>query len=1307
MAGHLLYFMPRLPYSERLYLKIGTSKTTLKSLILSFKLGSMRLLFTYCATLIAISAFSQTDFYAVNASAANWNSSGTWSTDGVTPLTCAPCTAGVHYPGGGDNAYTNKKVVIVNGGFACKNLFLENDVVNGLSFFSSLSTLTINGSLASWDSDAPFYDEPIADIIENEGIINFTATNIDLVSPYVILQWDETVADFCSLRFTFGAGSGSLFETIRIGTFGASAKSLTVVSGTLMADPGAQIQGVSNATLTVSAGAFLETADAIMGTTSTTGFAAITVNGTLTTSSFVNATAFNMGSAGILYTSFTGSDQTEGWWYQTSRPTTGTLNATSTVSFNAAANQNVYARSYGNLTFEDSGTKTVAGSGTLNVTGNLNINSSAITFNSTAASAINIGGNVSNAGTWSPSDLITFNGTGAQSISGSAGITFSGGLTVNKASGTLTLARNITVASGVTITQGTFDLASYNLVLSSGNITNNGTLTPSSSLVTINGTTSIVGASTTSFYDLTINGTFTSPATLNIAGDLTNNNTFNSNSGTVIFNGTEDQTIVGAVNLNNVTINNSSSNGVGITGTANLSGVLTLTSGKFDADGPSNTGTFVVRSTAINSGGRIAAMTTPANFSGNVTVERFVDGPDDWRYLSMPITNGNVGMWQDDFSVTGNFSDATTPGQDPNVVSASAPSIYSFDGATQTYIAVGSGSTTAGTTLSNTTGYSAYVYETTDFTIDVTGTIGKGGINIATAANQYNLVPNPYPSAIDWDNVTSTGFSNNIYLTTSQGNFATYNKGTGIGVNHPDQSWTGQVAVAQSFWVQSTGATTLPLTETAKTSTYEFVREAQPRDYFKIKLNSFSQQTDEIAISFRDEATIGNDPDYDGLKRPTDGLVNLSSYISDPGVDYSINSVPRIQCTQSIKLKFNNVSSDAPVGEYVLTFSELDKLDLGYEITLKDNFSATQAIIHNGFSYTFQVTNDASSKGANRFEIILKSPDIDVTKDLSLMSTVECNNQMAKISFADTQPGVQYLFKLNDTSLHTPVAGNGSSLSAFIPKSLLSYGTNKLDLVASSVDGCNAHIFSDAVSVNLYELKEVSTVTNNTGCGEGSLTLTAQGAPIDGHYNWYESSTAIEPIPNAVGSSFTTPLLSETKIYYVTAVNPTGCESLVRAPVEARIVKLVAPDITVEGNTLSASKSLGLQWFKDGQPINGATSSTYTVTESGVYSVSYSASGCTTVSEGVKFSITGIDEGTSEDISVYPNPTPDFVHVKSRAIASAQIHVYDSQGRKISAQYETTGNDKVSVDLRRLSKGVYLIYIQNGNKVQQIKAIKK
>lgn len=70
--------------------------------------------------------------------------------------------------------------------------------------------------------------------------------------------------------------------------------------------------------------------------------------------------------------------------------------------------------------------------------------------------------------------------------------------------------------------------------------------------------------------------------------------------------------------------------------------------------------------------------------------------------------------------------------------------------------------------------------------------------------------------------------------------------------------------------------------------------------------------------------------------------------------------------------------------------------------------------------------------------------------------------------------------------------------------------------------------------------------TPASGCAPFSTTLTASGA-TDGQYRWYLTGSNGTPITGAVNSTYTTPALSATTIYYV-AVYDGSCESL-RSPV--------------------------------------------------------------------------------------------------------------------------------------------------------------
>lgn len=79
-------------------------------------------------------------------------------------------------------------------------------------------------------------------------------------------------------------------------------------------------------------------------------------------------------------------------------------------------------------------------------------------------------------------------------------------------------------------------------------------------------------------------------------------------------------------------------------------------------------------------------------------------------------------------------------------------------------------------------------------------------------------------------------------------------------------------------------------------------------------------------------------------------------------------------------------------------------------------------------------------------------------------------------------------------------------------------------------------------------------------CGAGPVTLTVTGSSGVTSYAWYTAETGGSPISGATSSSYTTPSLSTTTTYYVTALNG-SCESLTRTPIIAKIKPV--PNITI------------------------------------------------------------------------------------------------------------------------------------------------
>jgi hypothetical protein len=139
----------------------------------------------------------------------------------------------------------------------------------------------------------------------------------------------------------------------------------------------------------------------------------------------------------------------------------------------------------------------------------------------TAAISVNVGGNwTANVATDLSAKLTTviFNGSGAQTIGGSASTTFKN-LTVNKSSGSLTMATNETVAATLAFTSGNITTGSN--TLTSGTTAATGTVTASASGYVVGNLKKFVGngAAVKTFEVGT--GTYYTPLTITPVGNFT------------------------------------------------------------------------------------------------------------------------------------------------------------------------------------------------------------------------------------------------------------------------------------------------------------------------------------------------------------------------------------------------------------------------------------------------------------------------------------------------------------------------------------------------------------------------------------------------------------------------------------------------------------------------------------------------------------------------------------------------------------------------------------------------------------------
>ncbi|MTI38860.1 T9SS type A sorting domain-containing protein [Fulvivirga lutimaris] len=633
------------------------------------------------------------------------------------------------------------------------------------------------------------------------------------------------------------------------------------------------------------------------------------------------------------------------------------------------------------------------------------------------------------------------------------------------------------VTGDVTLTSGSLSIGSNDLEVRGNWERNGGTMATYSGTVIFNGTTAFTGSSAATFSNIQVTGTASitmpSAVVLNVTGDfqVETGAAFDANGGIVNLNGSTDQDLIPAgATFNNIRVNKSGG-AVTLNSQLNLAGYLTMqTATAFNSGG-----NLVLLSTSDGTSGNasISALPTGASVNGDVTVQRFISNEGSiWRYMSAPVSGATVADWQAYFPITGNFTGAST---NPGIVSNS-PSLYYFDetlGGTfnDRYVAYPSSGTPDANPLVVGRGYVAFMRdEYAQTTVELTGPVNQGTYNFNVTytpdgdpSSGYNLVGNPYPSSIDWDDSdwTKAGMGGTIAVKDNGGGgggFQYWNGSTGGLTN-------GQIAAGQAFWVQTTsGSANLEANEGVKVNagtTAEFFRQEKV-DGFKELVVSLSKGdlVDKAYLAVYPGATEGYDTEYDALKLDND-LFDFSSFDTD-GNKLAINFFEDYFCEKVIKFDI----SDPTSGSYVLDFTGFENFESGNSFTLIDNYTEDEVNVAANTVYNLSIDkNVASSFGSNRLELHITRDFID--PDLQVQSTSEiCSNGIAAIDLTSSQSGILYSLKINGENSTYQMMGDGGNLNFEISSEDLLNGINEVEVIGTR-EGCTSKAIGDIVMVDL------------------------------------------------------------------------------------------------------------------------------------------------------------------------------------------------------------------------------------------------
>lgn len=252
--------------------------------------------------------------------------------------------------------------------------------------------------------------------------------------------------------------------------------------------------------------------------------------------------------------------------------------------------------------------------------------------------------------------------------------------------------------------------------------------------------------------------------------------------------------------------------------------------------------------------------------------------------------------------------------------------------------------------------------------------------------------------------------------------------------------------------------------------------------------------------------------------------------------------------------------------------------------------------------------------------------------------------------------------------------------------------TSTYTVTGTDVNGC---INTDDVTITANALPNVNAGNNIEQCGDQNVTLNASGAVA---YSWNNGVTD--------GVAFNSPF--GTTAYIVTGVDATGCSNTDIVLVTINTIP-VATATAVDALTITATPAnASYQWIDcaTNNPILGATNPTFTATVNGSYAVIVTGvGGCSDTSACVIVDEVGLTSLTDEmSMNVYPNPTNGKLNISLSSVESANIQVFDAQG-KLIVTIKDALNESI-IDLSNVEPGVYMIHMNSGNSTAVHRVIK-
>lgn len=781
--------------------------------------------------------------------------------------------------------------------------------------------------------------------------------------------------------------------------------------------------------------------------------------------------------------------------------------------------------------------------------------------------------------------------------------------------------------------------------------------------------------------------------TLSVTGRFQVDGTFTHSSGKVIFNGNCTQVVCGDLVFFNVEVDNSF--GVNMScGDIIVENELTLEEGVMNT---CSANSFTLKSDA--SGTAFISANGSGTVNCNIVLERYKEGcKDGWLSLGTPYTTNTFNDWDDDIITTGFL------GSDfPNFPFIS---IYNYNERPGGTLEDGYESPTSiNQRIVRGQGY--YVYEgiaNYPMTIETAGVPNLNTFrfpltytNNGTPSNDgWNLLANPYPSAISWEINNSNkwinvGCCNATYIWNEcEDQFASYI--SDVGTNGGSKV----IPSSSAFWIKShfTGAS-LRCTRKAMTNQqgdFRTPNNSYVDAVFAMHIDGFSEG-DEVKFRVLSTASHGHDDFGDALKKISDETP-MGIYIKDSemGMLNSIEAFPN-DGEEKVLPVYVRVPQ---TGSYTMDFTGGMSLPESMCFVFEDVLTGDMFDLKTATYYTCDI--DSVANFDNRFLIHVSYPVKPIVND---------------ISCKDNRDG-SLIFEANGTGPYDVIWTNAEGtiirqIETNVNDTLtdLLAGEYSLTVFDQGAEFCNSATVKTLISEPSTAVNVTSIVEDLKCNGDlGQINVNLGGGVAPYSYVWSNGEKTQDITGIEAGD------------YSITVEDQNGCVKTETFNVATTNTAIASFEINSDTISLSDnpflepynnSSATEYTWiWGDGSTYNGAQP-THQYQEAGTYDVELIAynKGCTDVMTKtitvVNFRET-LAHKTNAIIYADGLITLYFSELTS---GEYDLNILDAQGKLVlSKKGELQDESQVSIQAQDLSKGSYIVScLMNGKLTKEKLAI--